>query len=151
MGAVMRLEWTSNLETGVDAIDSDHRLIIEFYNRINEYYGSGADPFRLERAISDFKFLFTLHLLKEENFMMEIRYPDFESHAREHQTLVELLDKFVDAKGDRDESCQKVAFLVLQWLSSHLEGADRRLAAHAKGLLFARTVAAPAVGFKAHF
>ena len=120
------------METGVDAIDSDHRLIIEFYNRIYYFYSSDADVLMLERAVSDFKLLFSLHFLREENFMIEIGYPDFESHAREHETMNKLLNSFAECEFSKGEVCQKIAFLVLQWLSSHLEGADRRLAAFTK-------------------
>ena len=129
----MHMEWTSDLEIGVAAIDNEHKLIIEFYNRIYHFYTSDVDVIMLDRAISDFKFLFSLHFLKEENFMIEIGYPDFEPHAREHETLVTLLNSAADGKGERDDTCPKIAFLVLQWLSSHLEGADRRLAAYARG------------------
>ncbi|MEI6557067.1 MAG: hemerythrin family protein [Rhodospirillaceae bacterium] len=125
----MRFEWTSDLETGVDVIDDDHKLIIDLYNRIYYYYNNESDILLLERAISDFRFLFSLHFLKEENFMIEIGYPDFESHAREHEAMVRLLNKFTGNARDKEESCHKIAFLVLQWLTSHLEGADRRLAA----------------------
>ncbi len=128
----MRLEWTSDLETGIESIDDDHKLIIEFHNRILHYHRSEADILMLERALSDFNFLFSLHFLKEENFMIEIGYPDFESHAKEHETMIKLLNAYSEAETDKNELCQKIAFLVLQWLTSHLEGADRRLAAFAK-------------------
>ncbi len=146
----MLLEWTSDLETGIDVIDDDHRLIIEFYNRIYYFYNSETDRLMLDRAISDFKLLFSLHFLKEENFMIEIGYPDFESHAREHETMVGLLNKFVETKTDKEEACPKIAFLVLQWLSSHLEGADRRLAAYTKHHPIPRDSAGPRAGQKAH-
>lgn len=145
----MRLEWTSDLETGVDVIDDDQRLIIEFYNRIYHYHCSDADVLMLNRAISDFKLLFSLHFLKEENFMIAIGYPDFESHAREHETMITLLESFADGKSARDDSCQKIAFLVLQWLSSHLEGADRRLAAYTRRPVPPRETADPGAGLNA--
>ena len=128
----VNIEWTPDLEIGVDAIDEEHRSIIELYNRIYQYYDSKADEMLLERAISDFRFLFSFHFLREENYMTEIGYPDFESHAKEHEIMVNLLNKFSHGGANNDESCQKIAFLVLQWLSSHLEGADRTLAKYAK-------------------
>ena len=147
----MRLEWTRGLETGVGAIDEDHRLIIEFYNRIYHYYTIDADILMLERAIADFRLLFALHFLKEENFMIEVGYPDFESHAREHETMIRLLDKFIEDQGDREVACQRIAFLVLQWLSSHLEGADRRLAGFAKQPVLVRELAIQRMGHEAHY
>ena len=128
----MRLEWTCDLETGVEMIDDDHKMIVELYNKILHYYDSETDIIMLERAISDFKFLFTLHFLKEENLMVEIAYPEFDRHAKEHEVMIKQLNNFPQSKGEEGESTQKIAFLVLQWLSSHLEGADRRLAEFAK-------------------
>ncbi len=147
----MRLEWTRDLETGVGAIDDDHRLIIEFYNRIYHHYTIGADILVLERAIADFRLLFSLHCLREENFMIEVGYPDFESHAREHETMIRLLDTFIEDQVERAVSCQRIAFLVLQWLSSHLEGADRRLAGFAKQPVLVRESAIQRMGHKAHY
>lgn len=128
----MNILWTPDLETGVDVIDQDHKTIIEFYNNIYQFYNGGADEVLLERAISDFRFQFSLHFLKEENFMAKLRYPDFESHAKEHEIMSNLLNQFSLGGFDRAESCHKIAFLVLQWISSHLEGADRRLANYAR-------------------
>jgi len=131
----MNITWTQDLETGIAVIDEDHKSIIEFYNKIYQFYDGGADEVLLERAITDFRFQFSLHFLKEENFMAELRYPDFESHAKEHQIMTDLLDKFSLGGLNREESCHKIAFLVIQWISSHLEGADRRLANFARDRL----------------
>lgn len=131
----MNIEWNEDLETGVAVIDDDHKSIIEFYNRIHRYYNGGLDQVLLERAISDFRFHFSLHFLKEENFMAQLSYPDFESHAKEHELMTNLLNHFSLNSSNHRDSCQKIAFLMLQWISSHLEGADRRLAEYARSAL----------------
>ena len=124
----MKIDWDTDLETGLSVLDQDHRMTIAIFNEISDCYAAGGDQMLLERAIANFKFQFTLHLLREENMMTTLGYPDFQSHAREHQTMVDLLERFSRAGRDADDSCQKIAFLVLQWISSHLNGADRRLA-----------------------
>ena len=141
----MRLEWTSELETGVGVIDDDHRELIAVYNSLFQYYDTDPSGMMLDRAMANFKLRFSLHLLNEENFMIEIGYPDFDAHTREHELIIGLLDKVTDGDLDRDGACQKIAFLFLQWITAHLEGADHRLAAFARS----RSVAATPVEGKA--
>ncbi|MEI8397044.1 MAG: hemerythrin domain-containing protein [Rhodospirillaceae bacterium] len=124
----MNIVWDKTLETGVDIIDTDHHAIIEFYNRVYQYYVLNTDELIIERAISDFSLQFSMHFLREENFMASLQYPEFESHAKEHEIMMNLLNRATHYSPDTGETCQKIAFLVLQWISSHLEGADRRLA-----------------------
>ena len=125
----MNIEWCDDLKIGIEQLDEDHRNIIDLYNKIDRHRNSGDDDVLVERAITDFKFIFTLHFLKEENLMIEVNYPDFETHAREHETMITILEAFSHGRRGGPDLGHNIAFLVLQWISSHLEGADRRLAA----------------------
>ncbi len=124
----MKFEWSADLELGIPEIDEDHRLIIEFAQKLLNYYHNNSPSFIIERAISDFNMIFSLHLLKEENLMTKISYPYLKSHMIEHAAMTQILTNFLDNRQSDDSSCLNIAFFVLQWLNSHFAGADRLLA-----------------------
>ncbi len=124
----MKFEWSADLELGIPEIDDDHRLILKFCDKLLKHYNDNSPDFIIERAISDFNIIFSLHLLKEENLMAKISYPYIKSHMMEHAALTQTLINFLENRHRGDNTCLNIAFLVLQWLNSHFEGADRLLA-----------------------
>ena len=111
----MYAEFTDDLITGNEMIDSQHRelisrindLLVSCENRSNQ---SGAA--RLLNYLADYT---DFHFKEEEAFQKEIGYPGLKEHLEKHE-------------GPSDAFVSKVAENVRDWLYYHIKGFDRSVA-----------------------
>ena len=128
----MYAEFTDDLITGNEMIDSQHRelisrindLLVSCENRSNQ---SGAA--RLLNYLADYT---DFHFKEEEAFQKEIGYPGLKEHLEKHEelrrTVQELHDMLTDEEGPSDAFVSKVAENVRDWLYYHIKSFDRSVA-----------------------
>lgn len=120
------IEWTDELEVGVEEIDDEHRELIRMINEVFDGISNdgpgGAAP-GLARLVA-----FTQHHFRtEEARMLESRYPRFEQHQREHIELTsQVLEIRQRMKGENSGrlTIELLAFLK-SWLVDHIRRSDR--------------------------
>ena len=128
----MYAEFTDDLITGNEMIDSQHRELISRINDLlfsceNRSNQSGAA--RLLNYLADYT---DFHFKEEEAFQKEIGYPGLKEHLEKHEelrrTVQELHDMLTDEEGPSDAFVSKVAENVRDWLYYHIKGFDRSVA-----------------------
>lgn len=119
-----RLEWKDSYTIGDPSIDEQHR---ELFKRALDILAATSHEGQVISAMRLFQYMRT-HLSYEEELMRQLRYPNVEAHAREHQELIVRLNtislKIANenlVKADLEE------FLGDRFLK-HMETADTDLA-----------------------
>lgn len=116
------LDWRPEYETGIEEIDLQHRYFLRLINRLGKELVTTEDEHYRLRLLNELSRYTSFHFLSEENIMLKIGYPDFETHQRHH---FELLDKLSSrAAGRPPESL--LAFLA-DWFVHHTVHEDRRI------------------------
>lgn len=128
----MRAEFSENLITGNELIDSQHRELID---RINKLLESCEDSNAKLVAVKTLDYLadYTdFHFNAEEQLQREIDYPGFSKHKAQHddfkKTIAELDEMLQEEEGPSDAFVEKVEKNVIQWFYTHIEGFDRSVA-----------------------
>lgn len=128
----MRAEFSDNLITGNELIDSQHRELID---RINKLLDSCEDSNAKLVAVKTLDYLadYTeFHFNAEEQLQREIEYPGFAKHKAQHEdfkkTISELDEMLQEEEGPSDAFVEKVEKNVVQWFYTHIEGFDRSVA-----------------------
>lgn len=128
----MYAEFTDDLITGNEMIDSQHKeliakidaLLVSCEDRSNK---SGAA--RLLNYLADYT---EFHFNEEEAFQKGIEYPGLKEHQAKHdelrQTVQELHDMLVEEEGPSDAFVETVKENVTNWLYYHIKGFDRSVA-----------------------
>ncbi len=125
--SLMPIKWSEKLRTGIQSIDDEHWKIIEISQKIQCRPGIENDV-DVRHLIDEFNTAYRSHLINEEFIMRELNYPEFGAHADEHEALLCILNKIPQMSGSSHEECQKLCFLILQWITSHIEGAEMKFA-----------------------
>lgn len=128
----MRAEFSKNLITRNELIDSQHRELID---RINKLLDSCEDSDAKLAAIKTLDYLsdYTVfHFGAEEELQKEIEYPGYEAHKEQHEnfkkTISELDEMLQEEEGPSPAFVKKVEENVIKWFYTHIEGFDRSVA-----------------------
>ena len=80
------MEWTENLELGVDRMDETHR---EFVAQLNALHAAPQDEFLpmldafIEHTVE--------HFAQEQHWMSEMEFPPMHCHLREHEGVLDIM------------------------------------------------------------
>lgn len=131
----MAVLWTSDLATGVDEIDNQHK---ELFFRINQLFFASGTAKSKEEVVRLIDFLgeyVVSHFNTEETYMVMHHYPDYEFHKAQHTAF---LNEFSDLKKRyQEEGATSHLVIVLQqrvfdWLRKHICKVDKVLGAFLK-------------------
>lgn len=126
------MTWDATLDIGVEAMNREHRDILDAMNRVFDMNEAGRSGAGMMAEIARLGDITTRHFRDEEVFMAKSGFPDLEPHKRIHAKL--LADfaahaSAAEAAGGRPSSAF-FQFLRL-WLSAHIKCIDRKYADHA--------------------
>ncbi|PUD99468.1 MAG: hypothetical protein C3L24_10960 [Candidatus Sedimenticola endophacoides] len=139
------MQFGSNLELGVDAMDQEHREMVDLLNQLA--CACGVEPCwpvpveprpapevrhqrarallnRLEQAARE-------HFLSEEAMMSACAYPELEPHRTEHHILLAELRNLLQSIDSGQERIGEAVLRELKlWLLGHLVTSDKAFAEH---------------------
>ncbi|HSO84021.1 hemerythrin domain-containing protein [Thiocapsa sp.] len=130
------LTWHDEWSLNIDALDAEHRGLIEHLADICHRFGPEAtsrrsgDALALIGALTDLGEAVREHFKREEELMQTVGYEDIAEHRTEHALLMaEYTDQLRHWRAEGidvfDEEAQES---VRDWILDHILGADREFA-----------------------
>jgi hemerythrin len=131
----MAIIWRKEFETGNPTIDSQHKQLVEMYNRFMKACAYDKSIAELEEMLR-FICKYTVdHFIDEEVWQQRIKYPEFKKHKQVHDSFKQSIFN-VQSKFKREgASCTIVAALskeIGEWLINHIFNEDLKVAAYSK-------------------
>lgn len=132
----LKLTWSTAFETGVEAIDRDHRRIIENYEKLYQLMKTGQGHAYYEELLSFLSDYINVHFENEEQFQIEIGYNLYEAHKKRHEFFKEKITSFIDAKHEpvSNQDLIKLNLFVKDWLIQHIFFEDMKIGAFYKNM-----------------
>ena len=126
----MLFVWDDKFNTGIEAIDRDHKGLVDLINDLYEAMQDGSGGALLLPIFSALKHYTETHFEREEQFMVDCDAPDQARHVREHkQMMAKLADlESRHRRGEAAISLQTLTFLR-NWLKNHICVVDQAMAA----------------------
>ena len=125
--------WNEGLDLSHEAMDHEHHLQIALLTGFADAVQQGR-PWLARRLAAQLLTYSTAHFRGEELLMEAASYPERERHAGEHADFVSHIRQLQRAFDEGDEEVAFEAALDLrQALAMHMNDADRKLAAAARG------------------
>lgn len=128
----MFAEFTNDLITGNDMIDSQHKELVEKINDLMVSCENGCDK---DEAVKLLQFLSNYtdyHFAAEEALQKELNYPGYEEHAKQHaeltKTVKDLQVILEQENASSDTFKDMVKREILDWFLYHINGYDRSIA-----------------------
>lgn len=126
----MRINWGSQLETGVRAIDLQHEELIEILNDLDAAC-TGGDPILLDDVLSRLNTYILFHFGTEEALMADLHQAEthVDVHLQQHRAFVAYIAGMRQtAQEDDPAALIRLLTYLQEWLINHIQQTDRVLA-----------------------
>ncbi|WP_142810518.1 bacteriohemerythrin [Tepidiphilus olei] len=132
------LQWRDELSVHNDAIDRDHRWLIELVDRIQSLILKRASLARLTIALDELARYTEEHFTREELIQQAAGYPDLDEHRRSHEKLerqlTDITARILAQPVERttldaldDNTRRALLDLLRSWLIDHIIREDLQL------------------------
>ncbi|MBS4012552.1 MAG: hemerythrin family protein [Bacteroidetes bacterium] len=108
--------------------DNHHQKLVDIINKFHKAMMEGKGVDSLEQIFFELKNYTNFHFKAEEEKMLAINYPFYESHKKEHDKLIARMEELsVRAKtGEKLVSIDTFKFLK-DWLFTHISRVDKQM------------------------
>lgn len=129
----MTIQWTPDLATGNEQIDTEHKELISAIGRLLIATSAGKGKEEIA-SLLDFLLDYTkTHFAHEEVLQRNAHYPDVINHKRYHTGFIKEVDNL---RRDYQTNSTSSVFLinvnkkVVGWLTAHIKVEDVKVAKH---------------------
>ena len=124
---MVKIEWTPGLATGIELVDTQHKMLLQKLNDISEAIEKRQGTDVIIKTL-DFMMDYTdFHFTGEEKHMKEHKYPRLDYHKKMHQEFVDTLNKMITEfkeDGATERLAESVNIYLFNWLVTHIKGVD---------------------------
>jgi len=122
------LHWKDRYSIGIEAIDHEHKGLIELINLLHEKMRDHASSDAIEAFFGDLLMHISAHFALEERIMRDRKYDQFQEHKQDHEALLDDLRDMMDsATIDNSGNAEALADRLDAWFSRHFETHDARM------------------------
>ena len=122
------IEWKNHYSVGVDAVDHEHRELIELINQLHESLLAGTQELTVTAFLGEIFRAISAHFALEERFMSEHRYDQFAEHKQAHEQLLEEIRDIMDGyDADPEGASNQLSDRLDSWFTLHFKTHDARL------------------------
>ncbi len=126
----MALEWTQDLATGSNEIDTQHKELFKRINALLEACKKGKGKSEVGKIVQFLDDYVMTHFAEEEKYMQKYDYPKYMAHKAQHLEFIENfseLKRQIEKEGAGLQLVVKTNHMVVQWLVNHISKVDRAL------------------------
>ncbi len=126
-----KIIWSKDLETGFAVMDMQHKELVGKINKLIDVLQGVDDEFSMDELFVFLEEYVDVHFRTEEMYMDQTNYPETEEHKKLHKWFEEKV-KEMHAKylkeGKSASLIEDVERFLIDWLSEHIMGTDKKLA-----------------------
>ncbi len=118
-----KLQWTSDLDTGIAVIDKQHRRIVDYINKLEhaaEHHSAEEVGVVIDELVD-----YTLsHFAFEENLMEEAGYPFVNAHKKVHELFTKRVADYHQRFKIGEDVAEELLTTLKAWLINHIRNDD---------------------------
>lgn len=122
------LHWEKRYSVGIEAVDHEHRELVELINRLHEQAKAQGSKVAVLGFFGDLYKAISAHFALEERFMREKSYDQLSQHKGDHERLLDEIRDIMEDYEINDLFDERLLAQRLDaWFSRHFESHDARL------------------------
>jgi hemerythrin len=120
------ISWKSVYETGIVALDNEHRGLVEEINRLYEAVRDKQGETVLADILAMLEKYTVEHFQHEEKLMAEYHFSGLAEHQKIHQQLIAEIQEFKKrANPVTEELARELLTFLREWLLNHILKVDK--------------------------
>ncbi|MCJ9429432.1 bacteriohemerythrin [Kordiimonas marina] len=124
--------WNSNFETGIAAIDNQHKVLVGILNHLAALLTGSPNPDALLKVFDELESYAEFHFTEEEEIWRTCfgDDPRYKQHEKVHGAFLRKISALRDqhAESHFDDTLLKTLEFLTNWLASHILDSDRYMA-----------------------
>ena len=117
------LNWSKDLDTGIEVIDKQHRRIVDYINELEASIGK-ADVATVNHVLTSLVDYTMSHFSFEEELQERSGYPFVKAHKRVHEIFVKRVAEFQTRAANGENVAAEILTMLQTWLINHIKGDD---------------------------
>lgn len=129
------MQWSNELSSGVDLIDTQHKELINRINGLLDAMKQGKGKNEVIKTVSFLSDYVVSHFGEEEKYMTAYRYPETVAHKMAHKDFINDFTRlFKGIGGGQADSVTviQVQSRICDWLVQHICKTDKALGNYLK-------------------
>lgn len=128
----MPITWTGDLDTGIDVIDTQHRRIVDYINRLEDAI-ERHDAAAVGPVLEELGEYCRSHFAFEEGMQVHAGYKFAEAHRATHEIFAKRLAKYQDRYNAGEDVAKLLHGMLGTWLIHHIKRDDMDYVAEVRG------------------
>ena len=132
--------FTDKYIIGIELVDEEHKHLFDIIRDTNDVIHAELlhDKYdEIMRLLAELKDYTESHFHDEEELMLRINYPHINSQKHAHSAFIEKLvninlSELDNIDDNQDEYLNELITFLLQWLSNHILGSDKKIGEYIK-------------------
>jgi hemerythrin len=125
---MMLLQWKEKYSIGIEAVDHEHRELIDLINRLHAEFAARRAKETIEAFFGDLYRGISAHFALEERFMREQCYGALPEHKADHERLLDEIRDIMEMTRENEKLGEaELASHLDAWFSRHFEIHDAAL------------------------
>ncbi len=120
---MQHIEWVSELDTGIQVIDNQHKRIVEYINRLIDTRNT-HDKEQISLVLDELVDYTLSHFTFEESLMEEAGYPFIKGHKRVHQLFAKRVGDYLQRFKMGEDITDELLNTLKAWLINHIKSDD---------------------------
>lgn len=121
------IDWNNDLNTGVQLIDDDHKMLVALLNRLYQACLNHEKKDAFQSILEELSQYTLYHFRREEAYMEEIGYPHLKNHKQVHKLLSEYVLREIERVAEEysTKTGEELLHFLKNWLFDHIMGMDQ--------------------------
>jgi hemerythrin-like metal-binding protein len=121
-------EWADDMVIDNGPIDEDHKKLVNLVNELHTATSVGRGQEVIEAIMSELITYTKDHLLREEQAMAALKFPNLERHKERHHQFTERLNKLQSQyEAGSITVASQLSSVLRDWLSLHIRRSDKEI------------------------
>lgn len=121
-----KLIWTDNLNTGISVIDTQHKRIVEYINKLYDALSTQADKAAVREVINELVDYTMTHFAFEEGMLDAVSYAQLEEHRALHAQFAAQVRELSGSFDRNEHASVELNNLMVTWLFNHILHEDAK-------------------------
>lgn len=124
------IKWDKRFELGNKRIDFEHQVFVDLIKAISLASDENSSREKISRLLIELKKYAEFHFYSEENIMIDVNYPDYETHKSEHRILISTLTDKINLYRIEEIDVDSIIEFIFQWFALHTTQKDLLITKH---------------------
>jgi hemerythrin len=121
------ITWNDSYSVKIKQFDDQHKKLVQMVNELHDAMKVGKGKEVLGKVLDSLIQYTGTHFSDEEKLMVQHKFPEYETHKKEHNKLVlQVLDVQKQFHAGSLTITQPVMTFLKDWLQKHIQGEDKK-------------------------